>query len=157
MMRPFLQHFVIISLEWFEMIVWTQSNLIFEQSSVDFMLISYCIIKWIANFIGSTPIHGRVGGWRKKKHGGRRDDRVMDSIFGFDFWPIHLAIQFELIDTRRYKYIWKYFKIVRNWNCPPTVWEALCYDVLYRKTVSLYRMCAREMASFGFFNFWAIQ
>jgi hypothetical protein len=26
--------------------------------------------------------------------------RVMDS----DFWPIHLAIQFELIDTRRYKY-----------------------------------------------------
>jgi hypothetical protein len=83
----FLQHFVIISFEWVEMIVWTQSNLIFEQCSLYFIFLSYCIIKRIANFIESTPINGRFGGDEEKTWRTTRRQ-----CHGFDFWAIHLAI-----------------------------------------------------------------
>ncbi len=147
-------------------IVWTQLNLIFEQSSVDFMLISYCIIKWIANFIGSTPIHGRVGGVKKKKTWrttGRQESWIR-------FWPIrlldsiHSAIWADWY-TRRYKYMKIFqdcaklksaFALTWFWPipCPPTHYlRGIVLWRLYRKTMSLYRMCAREMASFGFFQF----
>ena len=81
MMWPFLHYFVIISFEWFEMIVWTQSDLIFAQSSDDFIFISYCIMKRIANCIGSTPNQWEGWGAMKKK----RWRTTGRQSHGFDF------------------------------------------------------------------------
>jgi hypothetical protein len=53
-----------------------------------FIFISYCIIKRIANFIGSTPIHGRGGGgggFDEEKNMADDGTTVMDSIFAFAF------------------------------------------------------------------------
>ena len=53
------------------------------------------------HWVNPNSWEGWVGGEEKKNMADDGTTRVMDS----DFWPIHLAIQFELIDTRRYKYM----------------------------------------------------
>jgi hypothetical protein len=126
-----------------------------------FYIVSYTNDREAADM--KTPILGyKIAVWF------RREDRTIlvvcyNLLVTFRFWPIQLADLFSNLswliqDDTNLKLFQDCAKLKSAllWLDSPITWESTHYLRgivlwrLYRKTMSLYRMCAREMASFYF-------